>query len=210
MPDLQIWIAFVIAAEALLILPGPTDMVVVSYALTQGKRSAWASVPGVTLGDATALILSLLGLGAILMASAELFNILKIAGALYLVYLGIKTWREAGAAPEFGNGPAMGMRKAFKEGVIVEALNPKTAAFFLAFLPQFVVPAEGHVWLQFIVLGTISVFLNTAVDVVVTYAASAVRDRLAARPAIIRRMRQTSGGILCALGVTLVLAKRPA
>src|SRR5688572_3228462 len=80
MPDLHIWLAFVLAAEALLILPGPTDMVVVSYALTQGKRSAWASVPGVTLGDATALILSLLGLGAILMASAELFNILKIAG----------------------------------------------------------------------------------------------------------------------------------
>ena len=93
MPDLHIWFAFVLAAEALLILPGPTDMVVVSYALTQGKRSAWASVPGVTLGDATALILSLLGLGAILMASAELFNIVKIAGALYLVYLGIKTWR---------------------------------------------------------------------------------------------------------------------
>jgi len=94
--------------------------------------------------------------------------------------------------------------------VVVEALNPKTAAFFLAFLPQFVVPAEGHVALQFIVLGTISVALNTAVDVAVTYAASAVRDRLAARPNIIRRMRQASGGILCALGVTLALAKRPA
>jgi threonine/homoserine/homoserine lactone efflux protein len=94
--------------------------------------------------------------------------------------------------------------------VIVEAFNPKTAAFFLAFLPQFVAPAEGSVALQFIVLGTISVFLNTSVDVAVTYAASAVRDRLAQRPTIIRRMRQTSGGILCALGVTLALAKRPA
>jgi threonine/homoserine/homoserine lactone efflux protein len=104
----------------------------------------------------------------------------------------------------------MGARKAFKEGVIVEAFNPKTAAFFLAFLPQFVDPHAGSVALQFIVLGTISVFLNTSVDVVVTCAASAVRDRLAKRPVIIRRMCQTSGGILCALGVTLALAKRPA
>jgi len=91
MPDFATWIAFVLAAEALLIMPGPTDMVVVSYALTQGRRSAWASVPGVTLGDTTALILSLLGLGAILMTSAELFNVVKIAGAAYLIYLGIKT-----------------------------------------------------------------------------------------------------------------------
>src|SRR5215510_2576490 len=93
MPELHTWIAFVLAAEALLITPGPTDMVVVSYALSQGRRSAWASVPGVTLGDTTALILSLFGLGAVLMASAELFEVIKIAGALYLVYLGIKSWR---------------------------------------------------------------------------------------------------------------------
>src|SRR6185503_20020179 len=77
----------------LLIMPGPTDMVVASYALSQGRRSAWASVPGVTLGDATALVFSMLGLGAVLMTSAELFNALKIAGAIYLVYLGIRTWR---------------------------------------------------------------------------------------------------------------------
>ncbi|HKP26561.1 MAG TPA: LysE family translocator, partial [Dongiaceae bacterium] len=137
MPDLQIWIAFVIAAEALLILPGPTDMVVVSYALTQGKRSAWASVPGVTLGDATALILSLLGLGAVLMASAELFNILKIAGALYLVYLGIKTWRAA--VPETLDGAPLqhGRWRIMAHTYMATALNPGGIVFYVAFFPQF-------------------------------------------------------------------------
>ena len=138
MPDLQIWIAFVIAAEALLILPGPTDMVVVSYALTQGKRSAWASVPGVTLGDATALILSLLGLGAILMASAELFNILKIAGALYLVYLGIKTWRAPVPETLDDNAPLQhGRWRIMAHTYMATALNPGGIVFYVAFFPQF-------------------------------------------------------------------------
>jgi threonine/homoserine/homoserine lactone efflux protein len=118
--------------------------------------------------------------------------------------------RDADAATHVTGGTAIGTRRAFKEGVVVEALNPKTAAFFLAFLPQFVVLEAGHVALQFIALGAISVAMNTAVDVVVTYGAAALRDRLAARPGIITRMRQASGALLCALGVTLALARRPA
>ena len=139
MPDLQVWIAFVIAAEALLILPGPTDMVVVSYALTQGRRSAWASVPGVTLGDATALVLSMLGLGAILMTSAELFNALKIAGAIYLVYLGIKTWRAP--VPESladDDAPLKhGAWRIMAHTFVATALNPGGIVFYVAFFPQF-------------------------------------------------------------------------
>ena len=106
--------------------------------------------------------------------------------------------------------PAAGPGGAFREGVIVEALNPKTAAFFLAFLPQFVDLGGGYVALQFVVLGSISTLLNVAMDVMVTFAASAVRDRLAARPTIMQRMRQASGAILVALGVTLAFARRPA
>ena len=93
MPDFHTWISFVAATEALLIIPGPTVLLVISYALAQGKRSAWATVPGVAAGDFTAMALSLLGLGAVLAASAELFTVLKLAGAAYLVYLGIKLWR---------------------------------------------------------------------------------------------------------------------
>jgi threonine/homoserine/homoserine lactone efflux protein len=208
--DLWHFILFLSAAGVLALMPGPGIFYVAARTLAGGRSEGLASSFGTGLGGFVHIIAGAIGVSALVMASAEAFTVLKVAGAFYLVYLGIKTWREAGAAPEFGNGPAMGARKAFKEGVIVEAFNPKTAAFFLAFLPQFVDPHAGSVALQFIVLGTISVFLNTSVDMVVTCAASAVRDRLAKRPVIFRRMRQTSGGILCALGVTLALAKRPA
>jgi threonine/homoserine/homoserine lactone efflux protein len=203
-------VLFLSAAGVLALMPGPGIFYVAARTLAGGRGEGLASSFGTGLGGLVHIIAGAIGISALVMASAHAFTLLKVAGALYLIYLGIKTWRDAGAAPELGNGPAMGARKAFKEGVMVEAFNPKTAAFFLAFLPQFVDAHAGAVALQFIVLGTISVILNTSVDVVVTYAASAVRDRLAKRPAIVRRMRQTSGGILCALGVTLALAKRPA
>jgi threonine/homoserine/homoserine lactone efflux protein len=203
-------ILFLSAAAVLALMPGPGVFYVAARTLAGGRGEGLASSFGTGLGGFVHIVAGAIGVSAIVMASAEAFTALKIVGALYLVYLGVKTWREAGAAPELGSGQAIGVRRAFKEGVVVEALNPKTAAFFLAFLPQFVVPADGHVALQFVLLGTISVVLNTAVDVVVTYAASAVRDRLTTRPAAVRRLRQASGGILCALGVTLALARRPA
>ena len=93
--------------------------------------------------------------------------------------------------------------------MLVEALNPKTAAFFLAFVPQFVDPTQGHVALQFVVLGSVSVALNTLADIVVAFAASGIRAGAAARPALIRRLRETSGATMMGLGIGLALAKRP-
>jgi threonine/homoserine/homoserine lactone efflux protein len=104
----------------------------------------------------------------------------------------------------------IGPRQALREGVLVEALNPKTAAFFLAFVPQFVDPTEGPVALQFVVLGSVSVALNTLADVVVAFAASGIREGATARPALIRRLREVSGAAMIALGIGLALAKRPA
>ena len=201
---------FLGAATVLALMPGPGIFYVAARTLAGGRAEGLASSIGTGLGGFVHVIGGAIGVSAIVMASAQAFTALKFVGALYLVYLGIKTWRQAGKAPELGDGPAMGARKAFKEGAVVEAFNPKTAAFFLAFLPQFVDPAAGHVALQFIALGTISVAMNTAVDVAVTYGAAALRDRLAARPGIVARLRQASGAILCALGVTLALARRPA
>ena len=100
-------------------------------------------------------------------------------------------------------------QQAFREGVLVEALNPKTAAFFLAFIPQFVDPIEGHVALQFVVLGFVSVALNTLADILVAFAASGIREGATARPALIRRLRKASGAAMMALGLGLALAKRP-
>lgn len=90
---LEIWLAFALASAVLLSIPGPTVLLVVSYALARGRSSAWATVPGVTLGDFTAITASLLGAGALLQASATLFTVLKLAGAAYLIWLGIQTWR---------------------------------------------------------------------------------------------------------------------
>jgi threonine/homoserine/homoserine lactone efflux protein len=210
MIDTSSLVLFVLAATLIAVTPGPGIFYVAARTLAGGRNEGLASSVGTGLGGMVHVIAGAVGLSALVMTSAEAFTVLKFVGAAYLVWLGIRTIREARHDIAIGPVDPAGVRRAFRDGVVVEAFNPKTAAFFLAFLPQFVVPAEGHVALQFIVLGTISVTLNTAVDVVVTYAASAVRDRLAARPAIIRRMRQTSGGILCALGVTLALAKRPA
>ncbi len=110
---------------------------------------------------------------------------------------------------EDGVVPAVGARRAFREGVLVEALNPKTAAFFLAFIPQFVNPASGHVAIQFLILGGFSVVLNTSADVVVAFAAGRLREGAVARPSLIRRLREASGGAMVALGVGLAFARRP-
>jgi threonine/homoserine/homoserine lactone efflux protein len=149
---------------------------------------------------------------AIVLASAELFAALKLIGAVYLVWLGFRTFQSArrDAQPDLRAGSTIGSRRAFREGVLVEALNPKTAAFFLAFIPQFVDLAVGHVALQFMALGFVSVALNTLVDIVVAIAAGGVRQGAAARPALIRRLREASGAAMIALGVGLALARRPA
>ena len=147
---------------------------------------------------------------ALAITSAEAFTLLKLAGAAYLVWLGLRTLREAGQPLDLGaQVSALGARRAFREGVLVEALNPKTAAFFLAFVPQFLDPAAGHVALQFMLLGVISVTLNTLADLVVACAAGGIRDGAAARPALIARLRAASGAAMVALGLGLAFARRP-
>ena len=156
-----------------------------------------------------------LGVSAIVLTSAELFTALKLLGAAYLVWIGFRTvqcaWRDAASVSNAGTvAPPIGPRRAFREGVLVEALNPKTAAFFLAFVPQFVDPAASLVALQFVVLGFVSVALNTLADIVVAFAASGIREGAGARPALIRRLREASGAAMIALGIGLAVARRPA
>jgi threonine/homoserine/homoserine lactone efflux protein len=156
-----------------------------------------------------------LGVSAIVLASAELFTALKLIGAAYLVWLGIRTIitarRDSASVLDGGAvAPPVGPRRAFREGVLVEALNPKTAAFFLAFVPQFVDVAAGSVALQFVMLGFISVVLNTLGDLVAVVLAWRIRQGAAARPKLISRLRQSSGWAMIALGLGLSLARRPA
>jgi threonine/homoserine/homoserine lactone efflux protein len=204
---------FCVAALLLAVTPGPGIFYVAARTLAGGRAEGVASSFGTGIGGLFHVIAGALGVSAVVLASAELFAVLKLLGAGYLVWLGLRTIlaarRDASAALAGAPTPAIGVGRAFREGVLVEALNPKTAAFFLAFVPQFVDPQAGGVAFQFVVLGCIAVALNTLVDIVVAFAASGIRGGAAARPGLVRRFREASGAAMIALGIGLSLAKRP-
>ena len=206
--DLSNLALFLLAATAIAISPGPGIFYVAARTLAGGRGEGLASSVGTGLGGLVHVAAGAAGVSAVVLASAEAFAFLKIAGALYLVWLGIKTFRDSRLAPDL-RVEATGSRHAFREGIVVEALNPKTAAFFLAFLPQFVDPAAGPVWLQFLALGLISVLLNTAADVVVALMAARARSAALARPTLLQRLRQASGLLIAGLGLSLFFARRP-
>ena len=199
---------FVLAALAIAVSPGPGIFYVAARTLAGGRREGLASSFGTGLGGLVHVAAGAIGVSALVLASAEAFALLKIAGAAYLVWLGIKTMREARIDIDMRAEPT-GARRAFREGIVVEALNPKTAAFFLAFLPQFVDPAAGPAWLQFLLLGLVSVILNTAADVVVVVVASRARSMAVARPSLLQRLRQGAGLAISSLGLALLFARRP-
>jgi threonine/homoserine/homoserine lactone efflux protein len=199
---------FLLAALVIAAIPGPGIFYVAARTLSGGKRAGIASTFGTALGGLVHVIAGAVGVSALILASAELFTALKFVGALYLVWLGVKTFREARhLLPE--QAVTAGIQRVFREGVLVEALNPKTAVFFLAFIPQFIDPA-GYVALQFMSLGLISVALNTLADVVVVMMAATARTGLARHPNLLQRLRQGSGLFIAGLGISLALARRPA
>jgi threonine/homoserine/homoserine lactone efflux protein len=200
---------FLLAALVIAAVPGPGIFYVAARTLAGGRKAGIASTFGTALGGLVHVIAGGLGVSAIIMASAELFTVLKFAGALYLVWLGFRTFRQAGLSQP-GPIEPVGARQAFRDGIVVEALNPKTAAFFLAFIPQFIDQASGHPALQFITLGLISVMLNTLADVIVVAIAASARATLARKPKLVRRLRQGSGLFIAGLGISLALARRPA
>jgi threonine/homoserine/homoserine lactone efflux protein len=205
---MNLWL-FLLTALAIAVVPGPGILYVVARTLSGGKAAGIASTLGTALGGLVHVIGGALGVSAIILASAELFAALKFAGALYLVWLGIRTIWEAGSRPPDANDN-FDAGRAFRNGIVVEGFNPKTAAFFLAFIPQFLDPAAGHLALQFIALGLISVTLNTLADIVAVMLTSATRAKVLTRSQLLRRLRQGSGLMIAGLGVSLALARRPA
>lgn len=206
--SLEIWIAFTLASAVLLAIPGPTVMLVVSYALGRGRGSAWATVPGVALGDLTAMTVSLAGAGAVLATSATLFTILKLLGAAYLVWLGIGLWR---AVPEglAINAEARGprdRRRMFWNAYVVTALNPKSIVFFIAFVPQFVV-ADAPLARQFAILIATFVSLAAANTILWAVLVGEMRRRFE-QPATLRLINRTGGGFLIGAGFLTALARR--
>src|SRR5712672_3634810 len=189
---------FLAAALIIAAVPGPGIFYVAARTLSGGGKAGIASTFGTALGGLVHVIAGALGVSAIILASAELFTAVKFIGALYLIWLGVKTFRDAGTSlPQ--HVVAFEARRAFRDGVLVEALNPKTAAFFLAFIPQFLDPAASHPALQFMALGLISVALNTLADGIVVVMAATAQAGLARRPDLLQRLRQGSGLFIAGL-----------
>jgi threonine/homoserine/homoserine lactone efflux protein len=209
MPSTSTLVLFFGAALVLAALPGPGLFYIAGRTLAGGRADGFASCMGSTLGGLVHVLAGAGGISALVITSAAAFTALKLVGGLYLIYLGIQTWRTAGAQDlTMETAPAPPLGRAIRQGLLVEATNPKTAAFFLALIPQFIDPSQGEVALQFVVLGLVSVALNTGMAVLVVTLSAALRDRLARRKALVRRLRQGSGVILASLGLSLLLTRR--
>ena len=196
------WAAFTAASAVLLIIPGPTVLLVVSYALGQGWRTVLPMTVGVALGDFTAMTLSMLGLGALLATSATLFTILKWVGAAYLVYLGIRLWRAGGTLDAAPRTDAVSAAKMLGHAWLVTALNPKSITFFVAFLPAFLDPKADFLT-QMMVFET--TFLVLAFANAFGYALVAARARgFVANPRAIGIVNKVGGGLLIGAGAATV------
>lgn len=206
--SLDHYLAFTAATAVLLVIPGPTVLLVVSYALGHGRKAAAASVAGVALGDFTAMTCSMLGLGALLAASATLFTILKWIGAAYLVYLGIKLFRAPVADPGAPGETAPETRsgRIFLHLYAVTALNPKSIVFFVAFLPQFL-DLGAPVLPQIVIFEATFLVLATLNALSYALLAAAAR-RTIRRPAVQRAVNRVGGSILVGAGVAAVALKR--
>ena len=210
MPDASTFALFAVASLAFLAIPGPSVFYIVTRSLTQGRRAGVTSMLGVQAGGLVHVVAAAVGVSALIASSAAAFTVVKYAGAAYLVYLGVKRLLSAGAteaAPEPDERATM--TRLFWQGVIVNILNPKTALFFLAFLPQFVDPDAGPLVPQMLVLGTLLVGLGVLSDgtyaVVAAGAGRRLRDTTASR----RRLDRVSGGVFIGLGLVAALAGEP-
>ncbi|MEL6451794.1 MAG: LysE family translocator [Pseudomonadota bacterium] len=202
----DLWLAFVAASTALLLIPGPTVLLVLSYALSKGRSVAVASAAGVALGDLVAMTASLLGLGALVLASATLFVVLKWVGAAYLIWLGIKLIRSAPSRGLARPQAQVTARSVFGHAAAVTALNPKSIAFFIAFVPQFIRP-DAPLVPQFVIL--ISTFCTLAALNALAYALLADRMRqMIDRPAVLTWLTRAGGATLVGMGMLTATLRR--
>jgi threonine/homoserine/homoserine lactone efflux protein len=205
-------LAFVIATEALLIVPGPSVLFVISRGVTYGRRAAIATVAGNTTGAAVQAVAVAAGLGAIVATSAAVFTAMKVAGGAYLVWLGVKAWRDRrslSAALRLGTAvPVRSTRQLLRDGFLVGVSNPKTTLFFLAVLPQFVRDGGAPATVQLLVLGMVFCAMALLSDGLYGVAAGTVRGWLDRSPRRIEAMGGAGGVIMVGLGVRLALTGR--
>jgi threonine/homoserine/homoserine lactone efflux protein len=207
MLDGRLFALFMAAATLLAVTPGPGIFYVLTRALAGGRREGVLSALGTFLGGLVHVLAASLGLSAILAASATAFATVKYAGAVYLLWIGVSMIRSRNLEMlDAATNPSS--RHAFRQGVVTEALNPKTALFFLSFIPQFVNPHLGHVVWQFLLLGFLSVTLNTTADVLVVSFAAPIGTRLRSSSRFRRNQRVASGIAMIGLGTFVAFGER--
>lgn len=205
MIDPTAYLVFLGASLALLLTPGPAVLYIVARSVEQGRTGGLVSVAGVGLGNLAHVVAAAIGVSTIIAASALAFSVLKYLGAAYLIWLGIKTLRAPVAPPTLVvEGKPLG--RLFTEGAVVAALNPKTALFFLAFLPQFISPAAGGVWLQILILGGSFVALGLATDGLYAVTAGSLRHLFRNSLRVLKAQKLVSGTIYIGLGVMTAVA----
>lgn len=209
--SLELWFAFVMASAVLLVIPGPTILTVISYSLAHGRRANVPLVAAVALGDSTALALSLLGLGALLASSALWFTVVKSAGGLYLIYLGVRLLRHGVASAGIAATAAPGSCwRLFASTWLVTALNPKGIVFFVAFLPQFITPGPGADATRQLWILAVTFVLMAIVNATLYTVFAAAAQRMLSSPRARRGFNLAGGSLLCVAGIWALLVRRPA
>jgi len=204
MPDPRhLWLFFT-AAVVLAVTPGPGIFYVLARTLAGGRREGVQSSLGTFVGGLFHVFAAALGVSAILAASALAFRTVKYAGAAYLIWLGMRMIRSRNADVTVES--AVPARHAFRQGILTEALNPKTALFFLSFIPQFIAPERGHIFWQFVILGAVSVVLNTTADLVVVFLSAPLERKLKSSAGFRSGQRVASGVGMIGLGAYVALA----
>jgi threonine/homoserine/homoserine lactone efflux protein len=204
MPAPHALLTFALASMALLLVPGPSVIYIVTRSVSQGRSAGIVSMLGIETGGLVHVTAAALGLSAILASSATAFDVVRFAGAGYLVYLGIRRLREPTSLTAVLS-PAS-PRRLFTQGIVVNVHNPKTALFFLAFLPQFIDPSRGNVALQVLLLGALFITLAVLSDGTWALLAGSVGGWLRAREGASRWLSRVSGGVFIALGAGAALA----
>jgi len=204
LPNLPV---FLLAALILLLTPGPAVLYIVARSMDQGRLAGFVSVLSIEVGNSFHVLAATLGLSAILLSSALAFTIVKYLGAAYLIYLGIRRLLTRDNDHEITRLQHQSLRRIFSQGVVVAALNPKTALFFLAFLPQFVDPSSGSVTLQLLTLGALFVMMAIVTDGTYALLASTAGGWLKRNRSFLRTERYVVGSVYIGLGVTAALAE---
>ena len=202
MPDLSTIAAFAVASFALLVIPGPAVLFIINRSVADGRTVGFASVAGIEIGSLVHVVAAGLGVSAALAASALAFNTIKWLGVVYLIVIGLRTLTIRSTVGDATRAaPAVPPARAFRQGVVVNVLNPKVALFFLSFLPQFVEPARGRVGVQAVVLGLVFVSIGTVTDGLYAMTASSLRTVLLRGRALPFVQRYVAGTVFIGLGL---------